>query len=167
MDKYNTFSRRFVALIIDGIILSALNFLLEQLYTENRIVILTVSFLVLVFPYLYSILFHAKFGQTIGKMICKVKVIDVTETKEISLNQAFLRDAIPLILVVTLFIMSNIVLSEPYSESYQPTAAAFVILLIPSLLIYIWSILEIVTLLGDRKSRALHDKIANTVVVKE
>jgi len=47
----------------------------------------------------YSIALHARFGQTIGKMVAGVRVLDVSEAK-LSLKQAFLRDIIPLVLTL-------------------------------------------------------------------
>src|SRR5215813_6504805 len=44
-------------------------------------------------PYLYNVLMHGKYGQTVGKMATKVRVVDVSLAK-LSMRQAFLRDSV-------------------------------------------------------------------------
>ncbi len=43
---------------------------------------------------------HGRYGQTLGKMATRVKVIDVTEEIEVTYRQAFLRDS-PLVVLMT------------------------------------------------------------------
>ena len=44
--------------------------------------------------------FHGKFGQTIGKMALKIKVMDISETRTINFKQALRRESIPLFLTM-------------------------------------------------------------------
>jgi uncharacterized RDD family membrane protein YckC len=46
------------------------------------------------------------------------------------------------------------------------SALGYILLYLPTGMLAIWSILEIVTMMFDEKNRALHDKIADTVVIK-
>ena len=42
--------------------------------------------------WLYSVVLHARYGQTLGKMATHVKVLDVSEQRIPTLRQAFIRD---------------------------------------------------------------------------
>jgi uncharacterized RDD family membrane protein YckC len=42
--------------------------------------------------WLYSVCLHARYGQTIGKMITRVKVLDRSERRVPTIREAFLRD---------------------------------------------------------------------------
>ena len=41
----------------------------------------------------YSVILHARYGQTVGKRLMHVKVLDVSEKRLPSLSQALLRDS--------------------------------------------------------------------------
>ncbi|MCY9824847.1 RDD family protein [Vibrio chagasii] len=47
----------------------------------------------------YYVGMHAKFGQTIGKMVTRVKVVDVSESRNLTLKQSCMRDIVPIMLV--------------------------------------------------------------------
>src|SRR5690606_6773053 len=44
--------------------------------------------------WLYSVLLHARYGQTLGKMALGVKVLDTSEERIPTLRQALIRDSI-------------------------------------------------------------------------
>src|SRR6266481_8913953 len=46
----------------------------------------------------YTVLLHARYGQTIGKMVTKVRVVDFRTEGKISWLQAWVREGIPLVL---------------------------------------------------------------------
>jgi uncharacterized RDD family membrane protein YckC len=104
-------------------------------------------------------LFHGFTGQTIGKMVIGIKIFDKSEKLKISFGQAILRDIVPLGLTLIIYLISILGLSRDNSEL---TFSSLLILYI----LVIWSILEIITLLFNKKHRALHDIIAGTVVLK-
>ncbi|MDH5443958.1 MAG: RDD family protein [Gammaproteobacteria bacterium] len=164
MEKYQAFWRRFIALIIDGLIFKPFEWL------NNGIMAISPSdlifFLWLVIwssaGLIYTIGMHGAYGQTLGKMITGVKVLDISEDK-LSYRQAALRDIVPL-------------LGWPVSiyASFQASfgGMGFVnAFSTPAMLIYFsilfgWIILEMVTMLFNKKRRAIHDFIAGSVVVK-
>jgi uncharacterized RDD family membrane protein YckC len=110
---------------------------------------------------------HGKYGQTLGKMACKVKVVDVSEQKGISMKQAFLRDIILIVFgTLGMIFMIPDVLSGTYP--YVPES----IDLSTMFWFFIWGyaesawfFAEFITMLFSSKRRAVHDFIAGTVVI--
>jgi len=166
-DKYHTFSRRFFALIIDGLILSFTDELLIMIPESGSFIVsLVMSILISTFPYLYSIIMVGKYGQTVGKMLLRVKVVDNTTEKEASYNQAFMREVIPLLIIILIGIVSFFVLYGEDLENFKPSTFGYIILFLPAWSLLIWTITEIVTMFLNNKCRAFHDIIADTIVVK-
>ena len=163
-NKYNTFSGRFWAGIIDSFIL--LPFLLLDfifLKPDNNLMLVIFWLLVSYSLYfVYSILLHWKYGQTIGKQVMKVRVVDVSELKGLHFSQAFLRDSIPLLIQIAIMIKLVVVTIQigHYDEVgiYEETQMLSYVSLV-------WFLIEVVTMLTNKKRRALHDFIAKTVVV--
>jgi uncharacterized RDD family membrane protein YckC len=167
MKKYDTFTQRFIALFIDGIILNILTFLIKQIpEAPNTLTYLICTILYLNLPYLYSIILLGKFGQTIGKVITKVKVVDNSTENIIGYNQAFLRDIVPIILVNLFIILSIVLYSGVDIKNYQLTTLGVILIKFPAYMLIIWSITEIITMMFNSKNRALHDFIADTVVIR-
>lgn len=138
--EYAGFWRRFLANIIDTLILSVFGFLLGISFgfltvflndstagVVIRSVVNLISYAVTIFYYIYFI--GAK-GQTLGKMAMGIKVVKLPDNSNPGYLSAFLREIIGKIL------------------------SAFVILLG-----FFW-------MLWDPKKQTWHDKIANTVVIK-
>src|SRR5512145_457915 len=72
--KYTTGGRRFVAGIIDGIVLMPLALIHNRVFGSNISPTLIIIWLLISFPavWLYSVLMHGYYGQTLGKMACGV-----------------------------------------------------------------------------------------------
>jgi len=164
MERYNTFSGRFWAGFIDGLILLPIGLLDLYFLTPNRNIGLVLIWILISYSsfFLYSIYFHWKTGQTIGKNAMNVKVVDVSEVKGLTLKQAFLRDSVYIVLQVIgmILIFINILRIGSYSESgMEPYNTHLVYLSL------IWFLVEIITMFTNEKRRAFHDMIANTVVI--
>ncbi|MPQ48892.1 hypothetical protein GCQ56_17985 [Marinifilum sp. N1E240] len=158
--RYKTGTSRLLALIIDGIILSLFGWFFKLFNGVESIVLINlINLLGLITPYLYHILFHGACGQTIGKMVMDIKVYDVSETKVISYKQALIRDIIPLSALLVLHGLS-------YFTTINSIGILIYMSIVMSLILVFWSILEIITMLFNKKRRALHDFIARTVVLK-
>lgn len=87
--KKGTFTARAVAFIIDGIILVIINSFLENV-VSGRILNLLISGFITI---LYGSLFLWKYGQTPGKKIMRLKVVD-TNYQPLSLKKAVLRESV-------------------------------------------------------------------------
>lgn len=167
--RYQTFFPRFIASIIDSIVLWPIGFLLEYLMQIDILfLVLFLTLLNKLMPFMYSIFCHGKYGQTVGKYAMNVIVIDAGEQKGIDFRQAILRDAVPVALMVILFAFSIVLMDyEQSHEDFMSNIDVLLPMIIISSLSFLWSILEILSMLTNEKSRALHDLIAGTVVVRK
>lgn len=111
--------------------------------------------------YAYSVIMHAKYGQTLGKMFTGVMVLDVSE-RRLSLWQALLRDGFYIALMIVCVIIELPLVLDGENLYDAPTRATNV-LLYGSL---VWGLAEMVTMLTNSKRRALHDFIARSVVIR-
>jgi uncharacterized RDD family membrane protein YckC len=158
--NYQTGGRRFLALIIDGFILSMATGLIEWCMTPSLGVLPNVVLCVLFTAVQvgYEVYMHGRFGQTFGKFFVKVRVIDLGG-RRITYKQAAVRNIVPLVLspIVIWYSVSIVVTGEMQDPSLYRSAY------IANLL---WVLLEMLTMLLNDKRRALHDFMANTVVVR-
>ncbi len=162
-DKYLTFWPRFWAPTFDEIVLwvptSIIPYSICQILgLEGNAINLLYSYVYFIY-YVYSIYLHGAYGATIGKMITKVKVVDAITEGPITFKQAIIRDSIPLILSVILIIyvplsVDNINEADIESLYFMP------------LILGLWFVAEVITMLTNKKRRALHDYIAGTVVIR-
>jgi uncharacterized RDD family membrane protein YckC len=162
--KYDTFEKRFLAGIVDSIVF--VPFILAENYFEDRNHtngFLTATILFNVCWMIYSTVDHGKYGQTVGKKMMGLKVFRLNERDVIGYKRAFYREAIPfaasMIILVLILVSGRDVLSDeanPDDTIYLGYVDLFSLL---------WFILELVTMMFNRKRRALHDLIAGSVVV--
>ncbi len=158
--RYHTGGDRLAALFIDGIFLGIVNWFLKFYEgLESTAWIGLIAFLSFIIPYVYSILLHGYCGQTFGKMAMGVKIFDKSEKKLISYKQAFMRELVPLSILGLLQLFSLFGNLEEWNFWIYLT-------ILMSWIMMSWALLEIGTMLFDKKRRALHDYIAGTVVLK-
>ncbi len=169
-NQYRTFWKRFFAGFVDGLVLLPISLFTNWIWSHHQgvpNVLLALLYLVThLIYYAYDIYFLGKYGQTLGKMALKVKVLDVSEQQHVTYLQALRRDIVPLAVSVMLL---------PY-DLYQIIVGKFYLMNpgtmpgTPSMiLVYVfmgWFLLEIITMMFSSKRRALHDFIAGSVVVK-
>jgi uncharacterized RDD family membrane protein YckC len=164
MEKYDTFSRRFFAGLIDGVIFVPIG-LLDYLITNSEDTFILTMGAVFSYSsfYFYTIYFHWASGQTLGKKWMDVRVIDKSETKLLTLKQAFMRDSIYIVLemIGLIVLISKIIqLGEyPFRES--------IINYYLNWLTTLWFVLEIASMLTNEKRRAIHDFLAGSVVIRD
>lgn len=156
--QYTKFTDRLFAGIIDGVVILPISVASTLLVDVNSQVSFLISgvFEAAIF-YFYSIFMHFRYGQTFGKMALNIKVIHANEKNiSISLRQAFMRDSVPLVLDILIFLTAAITLlsiGEVYSKNLF------------GLPIIVWFFIELITMLTNKRRRAAHDFLANTVVV--
>lgn len=171
--EYAGFWRRTFALILDLLVeapVIALTFLLFRVSLVGAIA----SVFLGAIAFAYPIYFLSRWGQTLGKMAAKIKVVRI-DGGPISLRHALLRSSVDVILwiaysIPTIWILATWdgpawsslgwlsqreVLNDrnPFYRPYEVISQ-----------VWLWS--EVVVLLFNRKRRALHDFIAGTVVIK-
>lgn len=163
--RYQTFGPRFVAAIIDGVILviaSKLIFYITKSFGDSAsIVSNTLDIFLFV---IYSVVFHGMFSQTIGKMVMGVVLLDVKTEKYIGFTHALLRDSV--IIACTILTYTAWLIGSD-SNGLVTDQQFLDILVIIALVRFCWVLLEIITMLFNKKRRALHDFIGGTVVVRE
>ena len=103
-EKYSTFAPRFWTGSVDGCVLWPVGFLAAVLLSlELPKVLVALITIVQTLTWLaYTIHMHAKYGQTYGKMVCKVKVVDFQTEGAITFRQAFIGEAVPMAVDVCL-----------------------------------------------------------------
>lgn len=167
MKKFDTIGPRFLASIIDilimipvGIMASALTIITPE---NSKLAFLSGNLVSLVSVF-YYILMHARFGQTLGKMVLKVKVLDISE-RPITFTQAVIRSLPQMLPIVITASLSIFAITSPDMNEAQSNSLGIVSS--GAYILYsIWSIGDCVSALVTEKNRALHDLIAGTVVVK-
>lgn len=161
MGKYQTLYPRFWALILDSILLLPIA-IIDDVVRGSALDANAKSALIIVLAFastIYVILMHGFGGQTVGKMLLKVVVLDVSE-KPLRFWQAVLRSAPQLLLIAASFVLVPDLLGDepPAPESFN-TNPFF-------LLTSLWGLADIIVFFTNDKRRALHDYIAGSVVVK-
>jgi uncharacterized RDD family membrane protein YckC len=168
MDKYQTIGARFVASIIDTLIFLPVGYIIGPLFVSLDSSIGT-AFWGEVFLQLiavsYYILMHYYYGQTFGKMLFKVKVLDISEQR-ITFLQATLRSLPTLIALVITINFNNPQILDGHASSNDIWVAKNLLVLITGLL-SLFNLANAISLLVTEKHRALHDYIAGTIVVKK
>lgn len=164
--KYHTFWPRLWALVLDALIMIPVISLGEYLMRPDRGLSSVISGLALAsfLPICYRTLMHACFGQTVGKMVARVKILDASESRGPSFWQCMVRD-LPEYMVATLTAYHAVELFR--LGTYQPDQPDRSTFAHAVDLSYItWWFAEAMALSANFRRRALHDWLAGTVVIK-
>jgi uncharacterized RDD family membrane protein YckC len=163
--RYGTGWLRVGALLLDGAVYAPFGWLDQFIWNHTAAPWILLPWVILdsLVWLVYPIGFVAVFGQTLGKMACGVRVLDLHE-KPVSLKQAVLREIAPVVFTpYFLFIqIQNILGGQLANRAYGD----FTPMMHVGLLSLAWILLEVITMLTNSKRRALHDFIASTVVVR-
>lgn len=172
--RYRTFGPRFWTGAVDTCVFLPLTEAISLLLLLNiprflaaiLVIIQNLAWLV------YTVAMHARYGQTVGKMVTKVRVVDCRTEGKISWLQALIREGIPLLVSLGFVgyevygILSGHItpraLANGEAYNFSSNAPFWLLTAIPG----IWFLAEVFTMLTNRKRRALHDFIAGTVVVR-
>lgn len=119
---------------------------------------------------LYKPLMEWRFGATLGKMVCKIKVLN-EDLKPISIDQSFGRYIPWGISVVIQLMAATFIFSDPmFTNADTITEMDAIARLSPLNKISNTYNLIFLVIIGslviDQKSRGFHDKISKTVVIK-
>jgi len=177
VEEYRTFWRRFWAGVIDSLVLWGVFYIpgrFDDYFSSperGAATIIFWSLLLSVLTLAYTIVLHARYGQTIGKMVAKVHVLDVEETALPTYRQAVLRDiGVIAFHVLSVVLLAAAIFNGTYTNDLAAVDPESVTIpwyeVVVGLAGFAWFVLEVVTMLFNKKRRALHDFIAGTVVVK-
>jgi uncharacterized RDD family membrane protein YckC len=167
--------QRFGAGIVDAVILIPLAYLLNYLAGLSVITAIIVAVITNLLYSVYTIFFHYHYGATLGKMAAKIKV-SRADGSSINLNQAILRSSVFIGFALLTLTADIIALSHVNPDVYLSSAwkermihlAPFYPSWYGNMFIgsVIWVLGESVFILLDKRNRAIHDLIADTVVIK-
>ncbi len=162
-NKYHTFWKRLGAGLIDGLIFVPLSLIGDLFDKANHPTIFIGWTLVNTICWTtYVVVGHGKYGQTIGKWLMHIKVLDFNEKNTIGYTRAFYRELIWILVDITGILYFGWLL---YKDS---TINKLIIESVDDflgLLTLGWLIIELITMLFNSKRRALHDYIADSVVI--
>ncbi len=164
MNKYKTFWPRVGAAFLDVGALAPIAWIDMAMWVNVKVpFILAVWLIVSNFVGLvYTIAMHGLYGQTLGKFVCQVKVVDKSE-RPLLMRQAFYRDSVPILLFLPLSIYQiGNVMKGHIAEKGLLASHIWSIAIIG----LFWFLLELITMLMNKKRRAVHDYIASSVVVR-
>ena len=165
-EKYQTGLKRFLAAIVDGIIFLPLVLVDKLIYsfptTHLSSLFIWQAFLTFA-PIAYSIILHYKYGQTIGKSVVNVTVLDVDEARKLNLRQAIYRDSFYVIVTtITFFYFGFLFMRTDTPELVLNDYIEFS----GNSIFFWWTVIELITMLTNKKRRAVHDFLAKSVVVR-
>ena len=170
--KYSTFWPRFWTGLVDSCVLWPLGFIVSLLFLLQLppLVADALSLLSNTLALTYTVWLHTRYGQTVGKMVCKVRVVDHLTEGGITARQALLRECVPVIanlgvMGYFLYLTGSGALSAEtrlHPEKVIDWRILGPLAATPAL----WFLIEVFTIFSNAKRRALHDLIAGTTVVR-
>ena len=171
-ERYATFWPRFWTGSVDSLILWPISFITSLLVFCNASGGMVAAMLLVgsMVSAGYTVLMHARYGQTIGKMATGVRVLDFRTEEKITFRQALLREGVLVALDLLLcgYILFTALAGNLTSidvskgNVFESSPPFWIIATLPLL----WFLAEILTMLTNEKRRALHDFIAGTIVVR-
>ncbi|MEJ6472927.1 RDD family protein [Pseudoalteromonas piscicida] len=164
--KYATFWRRVGAIFIDALILSAVFSIESLIFGFNchggNLLLSTLGWIQMS---LYNLFMHGRYGQTFGKVVTRIKVVDHDTEQKINIKQSLRRESIGLVLYMLLLALLMVSSIELFINDTAPAIVLYLLSGIEAVLLF-WFLAELVSVLSNHKSRALHDYIGKTVVVR-
>jgi len=168
--EYAGFWQRFLALIVDGLVLLPIGILENYIRSESGVpqLILVSSLIGLA----YKPFMEFKYGATLGKMALKIVVVN-KQHQSPSLSNVLLRNIFDIgerLVYLALAVFSFGAAELTTRGRFAPFAS-----IEDGLTVYSWLsflpaiivIVEIIFLLTDDRRRALHDRIGQTFVIKK
>lgn len=172
--KYAGFWKRGFATLIDIILFMPFLILQFWLYTKGKTAIYIISIFIFLYGNLYYILLHGFYGKTLGKFVLNIQVVAL-DGLPITIKQAAQRNFVE-ILFSCVGILSTLVALEQIGNSeliglkwmkvstvLQENRPQFSNDFLKLQQYYFYA--SIICILFNKKRRALHDFIGNTVVI--
>jgi uncharacterized RDD family membrane protein YckC len=173
--RYATFWQRFLAYWVDVLVLSPLVAIQYLLADKTRFFYMYWLIPGLVIGLYFHVYLVKRYGGTPGKLLLKTRIA-LVDGSRVTTTAAGLRYAILFVLTALsslAFVMSSLAMTdEMYFSLGYVARAKEMVQLAPawypavSVLLQIWVWGEFLTMLFNKKRRAVHDFIAGTVVVR-
>jgi len=166
--RYSTFWQRFLAIIVDALVLTP--FVIADSFNKSGWKSLPLSMAILAVTVVYKPFMEAKYGATLGKMALGLTIIN-TDYERADLKNVLLRNIIDIVsrlltglITVMAFSSADFLNVESFSQ-YSAVANAVGAVTILYLTSGIGLVDAIVLIADSTKRRALHDRIGQTLVV--
>lgn len=162
MHKYQTFWKRVLAGLIDAILFFPFVFpdIFFDLSSPKNFLMLEIASVLLWTS--NSVIGNGIYGNTIGKKMLGLKVLNLQENSTIGLLRGFFRESIWFFVSLAMVVGFAIQIDFQKPISYTDRVYYDDLFAILSIL---WLIAELITMLANNKKRAIHDYLANSVVV--
>jgi uncharacterized RDD family membrane protein YckC len=166
---YGTFWFRFFAMMIDTVIM--MPFIIAELNNKIRWKSPTIFIIISLLVFLYRPFCEYKYGATLGKMVLKLSVVN-DHFEKVNLKQVLLRNIFNIVFTVISLVTTLILFN---TQGFENATTLKVLDNLPGeaefrhstlWLASILYIVEIVFLLVDKQKRSLHDRIGNTLVIR-
>ncbi len=172
--EYAGFWRRFAASFIDIFLGFLSGLALMRLPFSTRLGYLTQTAFTAIALTAYTVILHAKWGQTIGKRLASIEVVSLNGTR-ISWRQSFLRSSVDIGFATMGFLITTVISFKITNEEFTNIHAVLkkmreleTKVWLDPLVTYLsafWSLSELIVILFNEKRRAIHDYIAGTIVI--
>lgn len=169
---YASFWQRLGASLVDVAVFLPLTFIAYE--GDSKVLLLLFSVFGTLVSTGYNIALHARFGQTVGKWLVGIRVID-KDGARIGWRQSALRSVIETLLGVLFTVQYAVQLAMvPDAKFYgvdDATRGANLLANDPYLywiapVVLLWTFSEVIVMLFNERRRSVHDFIAGTVVVE-
>jgi uncharacterized RDD family membrane protein YckC len=166
---YGTFKERAFASLIDGLILLplvAIEWFNKS--TWKNLELLVVTFLT---GLTYKLFFEYKYGATIGKKAMKLKVVN-TAFLPVNLKEVLFRNIFDIAERTFFFVIGVIIYRSPEfntissNKEYTDFSKTLINTNLYVVVFTLLTIIEIIFIVTDKKRRALHDRLGETLVIK-
>lgn len=171
MQTYAPFWQRLGASLVDTLVLWPVGYFAYA--GDSKALLMLDSTASSIIVAAYAVVLHARFGQTAGKWLMGIRVVDV-DGGRIGWRRSVLRSSVDILLsVVFLVAYGSALVGVPDAQFYgvDPavrdqrifTQGVYVHWIAPAIMV--WTFSEVVVMLFNERRRSVHDFIAGTVVV--
>lgn len=157
-ERYNTELKRYLAAIVDALILMPVGFVINALvrFTDGEMLKLILQVIAVFLPVLYSTILHYRYGQTLGKVVFSLLVLDEGEEHKLSLVQAVMRNLIPLLFATGFTVYYLYRNSTEDFEKYYEAVSRLPLTVVG----------ELFSMAVTSRRRAIHGYLAGSVVIR-
>jgi len=167
--KYRTFTARVEAWCIDAVVMLPVILCVDFIRAKSTSwLLLGILDLILLVAYWgYRAGMHAKYGQTVGKMVSRVKIVQASNEGPVSTKQAVARECFTMLIVGVVACVGEIVVMWAIkTQTWSVWTFVIICMLVGSFLPVIWRSVDALFAAFGKRRRALHDILAGTIVLR-
>ncbi|NLW47457.1 MAG: RDD family protein [Firmicutes bacterium] len=160
---YKTLGERIMAFIFDVILLEFVRLIFSFIFCNNGIRYIFGALFDPILFFIYRVSMHVIYGQTIGKKIWHIKVVDIETLKILKFHQVILREMILFLGILFNNSLKRLSIEQFYHHNYNDWFISG--LEIGATLFLVLLIIDFIVMITNKRKRALHDYIAKSVIV--